>query len=76
MSKTDLTKLKVGDKVMCSGSSGFTRPSEQTIKKITKSFDVKTGKEYKILWTDDNRQFDSRNGNPLSPPWAYSLSAI
>ena len=74
--KKKLKDLKVGDKVHCTGDSGFCDSSDEKIKKVTVQYDEHTGKAYNVIWLSGGRKFDSRDGGAMNPPLAYYILAI
>ena len=70
-----LKDLNIGDKVWHGGDSSFTRDDIRKITKISFKYDENTGEKYKIIHLD-NAKFDSRTGNPLTPPWAYYIQTL
>lgn len=74
--KKKLTELEINDKVWCDGDSSFCTVSKETIRKVTYQFDEQSGEKYKVLWIDESRKFDSRDGSAMSPPTAYYLTEL
>lgn len=74
--KASLKDLKIGDDVWCGGDSGFTTNETEKIKNITTKYDENTGEPFNVIWLSGNRKFDSRNGSPINPPWAYYIRSI
>lgn len=69
----ELKDLKVGDKVYCTGDSGFCDSSTEKIKKVTVQYDEHNGKPYNVIWLSGERKFDSRDGGAMNPPLAYYI---
>jgi len=67
-----LNALRVGSivKVECFTSMGT--GSKEKVTKITKEFDEKSGKPYRVIWCG-RRSFDGRDGNAISQPTMYYI---
>jgi hypothetical protein len=74
--KNNIADLEAGDKVNCGCSSGFCHDSIEVIKKTSFKYDENTGENYKVIHLSENRRFDSRNGEALNPPTAYTIWPI
>lgn len=73
--KIQLEDLDVGNKVWCGGDSGFCHNSIENVAEIDWKFDEDTGEKYKVVVLSGGRKYDSRSGNPMTPPLAYYLMA-
>ena len=73
MENKKLKDLKIGDKVVCDGDSGFCDRSIEKIKDITIQYDKNTGEKYTIIHLDGDQQFDTRNGDCIKGAMAYYI---
>ena len=73
--KKQLQDLEKGDGVWCGGDNGFCHDGIEKITEVSFKFDEVTGDKYKVIHLG-SKQYDSRNGNPLTPPLAYYIKAI
>ncbi len=74
--KKQLKDLEIGNTVWCGGDSGFCTEQTETIENITFKFDEDTGEKYKVIHLSNDRLFDSRDGNALTPPLAYYIKLL
>lgn len=71
-----MKKLKVGDKVLVTGDSGFCDPFNEIIKKVLTKYDENTGKPYPVYVTDSGQQFDGRHGYAITGASAYYINEL
>ena len=55
------SKLKVGDKVLIGGDSGFCTDGEDTITRIYQKYDETTGEPYNVICCDE-AEYSGRYG--------------
>lgn len=71
-----LFDLEVGDKILCTGDSGFCHDSIETISKIETKYDENTGKPYPVITIKGGQKFHGIKGHAITPPYAYRIEAI
>jgi len=73
----DYSKLKVGDKILVGGDSGFCNDDEETITKIYKKYDENTGKPYNVICCGD-WEFSGKEGcgGAMNYARAYYIKSI
>lgn len=71
--KIPLSELKKDDYVYCTGDSGFCQSSIEQVINTSIRFDEMTGAAYTVIHLSGDRLFDSRHGDPITPPLAYYL---